>query len=345
MYLYCAKCHTQHPASGRCPKCSSRLLSPGEAADVLVRAPVRSRDAIPTTFTRRVIVGSVVALGLHLAFREWATALATALGQSADIAGGWLNFALRLTGAAVGGVLAGAGRPRAYLGGLLVGAVSGVAWLVVDAYPDPSLDPDRLAAAAALAGAGGLVALIGGRVWPAPRDLPVPESPRASSLLKLKPGEGRVSKGRPTSWVRLVVGVTVAVCGLMAADAARDRLTKLPKGLLQVGGAGPVGAQIGGAMLLLGGMVAGASTGAGVRHGLLAGLAAGLAVVGLTALPPDGPPPAVQYVIERLGVADNPRGGAGAAAAAALAAVTLGGWLGGSLFPPLVKRNRLGLSH
>lgn len=309
---------------------------------MLVRAPAPTPDVITTTFTRRVVVGTVVALGLHLAFREWALALAAVAGLAGDGVATWPNFVLRLLGTAVGAVAAGAGRGQSYLGGLVVGAAAAFAWLVVDPYPNPSLDGDRLGAAVALVVAGGLFAVVGGRVWPAPKELEVPASSRGSSLLKLKAGEGRKERVRPTRWVRLIVGVTVAACGVLAADVIRGGMAKAPKGLFQVGSAGPVDAQISGFLLLLGGMIAGATTGTAVRHGLIAGLATGLAVVGLAVGLPDGPPPGVEYAVGKLGGDATGREGAAVAGGLAFGVVFLGAWMGGSLFPPLVKRTKLG---
>jgi hypothetical protein len=341
MYLFCPKCQAQHPAAGRCPRCSSRLLSPGEAAEVMARAPEPPSEVIHTTLVRRVVVGSVVALGLHLAFREWAMAVLAATGGSADGGAVWLNFTLRLVGTVVGGVLAGAGRRMGFGGGAAVGAVSGFAWVAVDAFPHIQTDPVAVGLAVGLAGVGAAAAAAGGVVWPAPVDLPAPDVSlsRNSSLLRLKPGDGRKKVDRPTRWVRVVVAVTVAVCGVLAADMIREALGKLPKGLFNLAAGKRVDAQITGFLLLVAGMLGGATTGAAVRHGLIAGLVVGLAVAGLAAVHPDGPPPGVEFVTDQLDMSGQP--GAAAAGGVALAVVVVGAWLGGQLFPPLARKKKL----
>jgi hypothetical protein len=137
-----------------------------------------------------------------------------------------------------------------------------------------------------------------------------------------------------------VIAVTVAVCGVLAADTIRDGLGKLPKGLLQLSGAKRVDAQITGVFLLVGGMIVGANTGAALRHGLIAGLAVGAAIIGLTVFHPEGPPPGVDYVMNGIGVADSGQQGATAVGGLAFAVMLASAWLGGQLFPPLLRKKQ-----
>jgi len=285
MHLFCPKCHTQHPATGRCPKCSSRLLSPIEAAEVMDRVIEPGPQAIQTTYARRVIVGCVVALGMHLAFREWAIGGLELAGLNEIGANAWLNFTLRVLGTVIGGLLSGAGRPQGFWGGVVVGTVSGFAWVAIDPYPHIQVDLLKLGLATTVAVAGGIAAVFGQRMWPAPIELPVAHSPRNSSLLKLKAGEGQKEKVYPTSWVRLIIGVTVAVCGVMAADMIRGGLATLPKGMINLSGVGAsqrIDTQIAGFLVLVGGLIAGAGTGVGFRHGLIAGLITGVGLIALS---------------------------------------------------------------
>jgi hypothetical protein len=346
MYLFCPKCHTQHPATGRCPRCSSRLLAPAEAAEILPRAVVDTPpSAIHTSFAGRLTVGVVISLGVHLALSEWVAGAADLSGSALQPeAAVWVHFALRLIAAAVGGLLAGAGRHVGFGGGLLVGLAGGVAWLTVDSYPQINVTLLRGGLMLAMAAVSGAAAWVGERVWPGAKELPVPESSRNSSLIRLKPGEGRKQVVRPTRWVQVLIGATLAASGVLAADWVRVGMMMMPKGLFNMGGAGAVAridAQIAAFLVLLGGVAAGATTGTGLRHGLLAGLLAAAGVVGLNAVVPDGPLPPIAFLVEKIGVVESPPETATAVGLAVFAVVSLGGWLGGQLFPKLSRRQRL----
>ena len=343
MYLFCPRCNTQHLASSRCPRCSSRLLSPGEASDLLPMPHAVPPPPPPTSpgFGGRIIVGSLVALGLHLALWEWAFAVAGAVGV-ADIEWDlWLGLGLRLVGTLVGGVLAGAGRPRSFSTGAFVGGVSAVAWLAVDAYPEVTFDVARLVAAGVLVVVAGCAAVVGGVVWPPPVEVKPPDSSRNSSLFKLKTTDGR-KRGRPIAWVRAVIGVTIAVCGVLAADLIRHGLTKMPQGTFNnLTMTARSDAIIAAFIAVLAGVVSGATTSRGWRQGAISGLATSLVVVTMSATLPDGPPMPVVYVMDTAGL-ESPGAGVAIAGGVVFAVVTLGGWFGGQLFPVLRNKPRLG---
>lgn len=343
MYLFCPRCNTQHLASSRCPRCSSRLLSPVEASDLLPLPQASTPPPPPTTpgFGGRIVVGSIVALGLHLALWEWVYAAAGAVGI-ADIDWDlWLGLGLRVVGTLTGGVLAGAGRPRSFSTGAFVGAVSGVAWLAVDAYPDVTFDLTRVVSAGVLLVLGGCTAMIGGVVWPPPVEVKPPEDSHRSSLFKLKTTDGQRREGRPIAWVRIVLAVTVAVCGVMAADLIRQGLMKMPQGTFNMTMTARSDAIIAAFIAVIAGVVAGATTGRGWRQGAISGLAACLVVVTISATLPDGPPMPVVYVMDSAGL-ESPGAGVGIAGGVVFAIVTLGAWFGGQLFPVLRKKPRLG---
>lgn len=342
MYLFCPRCNSQHLASSRCPRCSSRLLSPSEVPEVLAARTPPPPPPTQPGFAGRIVVGTLVALGLHLALREWVFAAVSAVGASGTGGELWLGYSLRVIGAAVGGLLAGAGRPRSFATGALAGAACGVAWLAVDAYPDVTFDVARQVAAGILLAVGGVAAVVGGGIWPPPVEVKPPESSRNSSLLKLKPTDGR-KRGRPIGWVRIVIGVTIAVCGVLAADLIRQGLGRLPQGLFNnLTMTARSDALIAGFVCLLAGVVSGASTGTGWRQGLITGFVTALGVVSISATLPDGPPLAVQYVIDCVGLGDMPQQGLAAAGGVTCGVVTVAGWFGGQLFPVLRKKARLG---
>jgi hypothetical protein len=344
MYLFCPRCNTQHLASSRCPRCSSRLLAPAEASDLLLTQRAGPPPPPPTTpgFGGRIVVGTLVALGLHLAFQEWVSAAAGAAGVT-ELGGGlWVGYALRVVGAVVGGVLAGAGRSRSFATGAFVGATCGVAWLAVDAYPDVTFDPIRLAAAGALLLLGGVAAVVGGVVWPPPVEVKPPEASHNSSLFKLKADDGKRRRGKPVAWVRATVAVSVAVMGVLGADYIRQGLTKMPKGTFNnLTMTARTDAILAGFVGVVAGVVAGATSTRGWREGAIAGVGAALAVVGISTALPDGPPLPVQYVVDQAGVEAN-AGGLALAGLVLFVIVTAGGWFGGQLMPALRKRQRLG---
>lgn len=343
MYLFCPRCNTQHLASSRCPRCSSRLLAPGEASDLLppvLPSPPPPPPAAPA-FGGRIVVGSLVALGLHVALREWVFAAAGAVGVREISWELWLSFALRVIGSLVGGVLAGAGRPRSFSTGAFVGAVSAVAWLAVDAYPDVSFDLGRMTAAGVLFVLGGVTAVVGGVVWPPPVEVKPPESSHNSSLFKLKTSDG-VKRGRPIAWLRVVIAAAVALIGVLAADLIREGMAKMPQGTFNnLKMTARSDAIIAGFIAIVAGVVAGATTGRGWRQGALAGGAAMLAVVCISASLPDGPPLPIQYVMEQTGL-ESPGASLAVAGGVLFGIVAVGGWFGGQLFPVLRKKARLG---
>lgn len=344
MYLFCPRCNTQHLASSRCPRCSSRLLAPAEASDLLLMQRVGTQPPPPSTpgFGGRIVVGTLVALGLHLAFQEWVYAAIGAVGLTETGGELWIGYALRVVGAVVGGVLAGAGRPRSFATGAFAGAACGVAWLAVDAFPDVTFDLVRLGAAGALLLLGGVAAVVGGVVWPPPVEVKPPAASHNSSLFKLKADDGKRRRGKPVAWVRVIVAVSVAVIGVLAADYIRQGLTKMPKGTFNnLTMTARTDAILAGFICVVAGVVAGATSARGWREGALAGVGAAVAAVGISAALPDGPPLPVQYVIDQAGVESN-AGGLALAGMVLCVIVTAGGWFGGQLMPALRRRQRLG---
>ena len=345
MYLYCPKCHAQHPAAGRCPKCSSLLMSPGEAADALAVSVPPPPDPVETTFAGRVAVGCVVALGLHLALREWTTAALGPTGAASDPVGFAVGYLLRLLAAGVGGVMAGAGRRLNFSGGAVVGAVSGLAWLLVDGYPAVVLDPLRGGLVAVIAAVAGLVAMAAGQIWPEPVVVPDAPSPRGSSLMGLKPTDGKRRTGRPTHWFQVALAVALAVGGIAAAETVRASLRGLPAGLLHLGGPAAVTRvdfQLTVIAVLVAAVVAGAGTGAGLRHGLFAGVLTAVGVIALRTTSTEDALPGLDWLAAATCAPDAPgRTVEFVLAGCAFGAMAVGGWLGGQLFLPLKRRRTL----
>ena len=348
MQLYCAKCNSQHASTGRCPRCSSRLLSPTEAADILPKAALQTPNTqVESSFLRRVVVGTLLAMGLHLGLREWALAAMTFadLGTQSAV---WpaINFTLRGVSLAVAALLAGAGHRQGTTAGSLVGAFSGAGLLFVDSYPVFSLEFTSIAEAVGLVVFGGLLGKLGMKIWPPPVAVANVPTSRDSSLLKLKPDAGDAGNQPviPTSWIRIVLATTLVGCSMMLAARAatgvsaitpnpvetlKDPLTlpRLETALLTL-------------MVLFAGLLAGAGTGAGLRHGAIAGALGALAMLGLLQLSPDQPWKSLYYTQRLLELEDGSAQAILAVGAGVAATVAIGGWLGGQFFPKLAKSRR-----
>ena len=342
MYLFCSKCQTQFPATSRCPRCSSRLLAPAEAADSLSVTVAIPPQPLQSTLTGRIMVGSILALGLHLALREWGAAVGL-FDDSISETGYLAGYFLRIAAAMVGGVFAGAGRSRAFSGGATVGLISGAAWLVVDSFPHLRLDALNIGLMIALVSLAGCCALMGGRIWPAVVEMPEIESPRRSSLLKLVVDGKKPILSRPTRWGRIIVASLVVLFAVIAADRGRELLKRLPAGIVNLGGSAAVPLvdfQIALFGVVLASLIAGAGTGVGLRHGAIAGVLSAFAVGGaFTHQPPDSFP-ALEFLLDKFQTRDSAIQSALVLGSGIAATVTLAGWVGGQLFPPLRQKRR-----
>jgi hypothetical protein len=307
----------------------------------------------PTT-AGRVSVGVLVTLGGFLGLREWVAAGLAGAGLAEDewwatATAAWVTLGLRATAAVAGGLIAGAGRAGGWMSGALAGGVAGGLLLAADMTARPS-GPGTVAylSAAAVAAAGLLAGFIGSLTWPAPIDLPKPHAgSRGSSLLRLAQELDEARKGRPTSWLRIIIGACVAFCGIVGADVLRTGLSASSGGTLHMGSsfhAPIVCLELAAAVVFFGGTAAGASTGAGTRHGLLAGFAAAAGAVALTVTNTQSIFPAVEGFFWVIGVpTENIRHTTSLAElfVAVWAVCAVGGWFGGQLLPPLATPDQL----
>jgi hypothetical protein len=318
-------------------------------------APRRPADPPPRpdpTAAGRAAVGTVLALGLYLGLRKLAAG--TVLAAAPDPGGWWLSpaglaavHAAQAVAVGFGALVAAAGRPRGYPLGLAVGALCGGLFLGYDllagAPPEDLvlyLQPPLLAVVGLAAGA------LGAKVWPAAPALPAPPPAggRLSSLALA--AELAETRGRPTAWARVLVAAVAMAAAVGMADRVRVGVQRNSGGLFRVQTLGQgqyLTWQLATLAVLAAGAAAGAGTGAGARHGLLAGGLAGGGVLGLCAKAGGALPP-VEYWLAALGLDGLPVT-APAAAAAVVGGVVLaglvGGWLGGTLFPPLADESQL----
>jgi hypothetical protein len=154
-------------------------------------------------------------------------------------------------------------------------------------------------------------------------------------------------KGRPTSWLRIIIGVSVAFSGVVAADVMRNLMTAGSAGALHMGSsfhAPVVCLELAAAVVFFGGAAAGAGTGAGVRHGVLTGLVTGIGTVILTATNTQSIFPAVEGFFWMVNIpSESVRTTASLAElfVAVWGFCALGGWFGGQLLPPLATPDQL----
>lgn len=354
MQLFCPKCQAAFAGSQRCPRCGGLLLLPHETTG---EAPHPKEPAPPRPAPSplgRVVVGAVFALGLYLGLRKLAMGAALALSPDADA---WWNSleglsvvgALQIATVVFGAVLAAAGRVGGFVFGATVGAVCGALFLGAEiAAGAPPRDLVLYIQPAVLLAVGGIAGVFASRVWGAVPavDMPVPDPHKLSSsrftIADVK------TDGRPTLWVRVFVGAAVMVASVAGADQLRKGMQKYSEGALKVSSVGQgrfIAWQIAMVGVLAGAGFAGATTGAGARHGLFAGGLAGVGVLGATAARGEALVP-IQYWLGQFALGElaptEPAAVAGALLGVALAGL-LGGWLGGSLFQPLIPEHMRGL--
>jgi hypothetical protein len=361
MQLFCPACQAAFPGVSRCPKCGGLLLMPQEAVEPQPRFGNPAEDIRPTSIGR-IVVGTVVALGLYLGLRKVATAWV--LGHQVEPDAWWASadglaalFTAQGLAAIVGAVLAAAGRGGGFAVGAAVGAVCGGLFLGGELLTGLAprdivyyLQPPILALAGGVAGA------VSTRVWIAPPllDMPVPAAAPGSKLSSLQFTKAELGDdGRPTQWARIFIGVSIMVIGFVMAEKVRFAAQKYSGGMLSVNSVAQgqfMSWQLALVAVMVGAGTAAGGTGAGIRHGLIAGILAGAAAVALNAQR-GGPNQPSEYWLDKLGLSGLPPLDLNAAMAVGggiLLAAVVGGWLGSQLLPPLApeqvrdRRVRLG---
>ena len=345
MQLYCPACKTVAPAAERCARCGERLVAPSELTSLSRDQLADPPDLLDTTALGRVVVGVVVALGLAVSFRELSAGVLAAVTSDGP-PGPTADWPARAVAILVGALLAGAGRTNGVAAGGLT-ALTCVALM---------LGTDSLAALKTTQAEWGVVAgvcllalgagRIGSTVWPAV--VPLPPSKllsRGSSLIPLKDDQ---DGPRPIrfSWLRVTLGVAVAVIGFLCADGLRLGLRSLAGQGLSLGSPGQVPVVdfvFGSLAVLAGGVVAGGGSGAGLRHGLAFGVATACGLALLAFLGKESAVVPLTGLLELLGhAAESPRTASGLVAV--LAALTVlgvvSGGFGGLLLPRLALKSR-----
>ncbi|CAN5605795.1 hypothetical protein BH11PLA2_BH11PLA2_06310 [soil metagenome] len=352
MQLFCPSCQAAFTAQSHCPKCGSRLLSPQESFITNKRAKAPPPDPIPATFSARITVGSIVAMGLVLGFREIVAALSVL--QELPTTERWdasnadsITFGTRLFAVLVGGLIAGASRRQGLQVGAMVGLLVGGGLTGLDVFAAGQVhDFYTVLLAIAFPLIAGLAGATGSWLWPADADLPEPThlSSHGSSMAKLAVQDAVRRRERPTAWFRIAFAATLVVIGVIASDSIRYGLSKGSGGWLNTGGinrSATMGLQIATILTILGGIISGMGTGAGFKHGLFAGILAGMGLLITSGSRPNGLFPALEGYLNFFDIAHDPlttpRIGFDVMIGL-LSIMAACGWLGGQLFPSLAPK-------
>jgi hypothetical protein len=346
MQQYCPNCQAAFSGTPRCPRCDGLLFMPHEAADHMPSDAAEPHPGfVRTTPSGRIVLGTILALGLYLGLRKLIAA--AVLASTPDPAAWWVSmeglvavFGAQGVAALFGALVAGAGRAHGFALGVAVGGLSGGMFLAAEVLAGtPAAEMVLYLQPPTLALASGVAAAIGTRVWPALPDLDIrPPAKRRSSSIQLAVDEPQ-KYNRPTLWVRVLAGAAIMVVGVVAADQVRTGVQKRSGGLFHVENIIQgqfLSWQFATFVVLLGGVVAASGSGAGIRHGFLAGV---LGAAGTAALTVNRGEinPAMEYWLSKLalpGGATEPAALLGIGMGVLLAAV-VGGWLGGQVFLPL----------
>lgn len=351
MQQYCPSCQAAFTGVTRCPRCDGLLYLPHEAGEQL--APLPGEEPMPAfvrpTPSGRIAVGALLAMGLYLGLRKLVGA--AVLATTPDPAAWWVSleglgavFGSQAVAVLFGALLAGAGRTHGFAVGFTVGALVGGLFLAAEVIAGiPAAELVLYLQPPTLALAGGIAGAAGRRLWPALPELDIrPPVRKRSSSIQLAVDEPR-EQSRPTAWVRVLLGAVIIIAGVALADTARIKIQRASGGLFKVESvlqARFLSWQMATFAILLGGVAASAGTGAGLRHGLLAGGIGGCGVVGLAASRGEVSP-AMHYWLSKLsmaGAAPQEPATMAAVALGVVIAALVGGWLGATVFLPIVPK-------
>jgi hypothetical protein len=326
MAMVCPQCTTTYEQRWQCPLCGSRLLFHDVRLVAERMTPWRQRP------WGRIFIGLVLAQGLFYGLRRLLTAglLAVQEREAVELmwttASGFLLLqSVRMFALLAGTILAGAGqRPAAFLGAM-VGAWNGVFSVLWFPGPAQALTPIALLGQPLLQAAIGAVGgWLGSAFW---KPLPATTGdntplPRKRSFLRRNMN---LFTG-PVAWVRVSAGAIFAVAGTLTATLLFEKILDLSHGALATTDEAQdrlITLEMKALALILGGVLAGATTRNGIKQGFCVGLASTVILIGIE----------MNYVERWLQVA-------GYTALAALSFSLVGGWFGSQLFPPVLPRRR-----
>lgn len=328
MAMVCPQCSGSFEQHLDCPACGVRLV---------YQVRQGSEDQWQQTPWGRIVVGLLLAQGLahglQMFITGWLQASDEVPGQGMWTSswGILLLFSLQGISLLIGGTITGAGQVRGLLYGSFVGLVNGLIFLMLNLgrgeiqnevafYSQPIL---HLAF-------GAMGGLIGTLIW---RPLPTLRLEPSSGSAKLRVSNGPLMFAGPIHWIRVLVGIIVAVAGVAFSPTILAFILEMFQGMIALQStfqARLVTWEISAVAVLVGAGLAGATTPNGPKQGLVVGLGAGVLLIGISLGNPNAAFQASEFLV------------------AALVGLTLaGGWFGSQLFPPLgggSRRKRIAAS-
>ncbi len=336
MAMVCPKCNGTFEQRLNCPQCDVRLLYQAGRGPGLVG----EAGTWQQTPWGRLIVGLIVSQGLYYGLRHLVTAFllagteATAREFWGSLNGLILLQGLQAVGALLAGVVAGAGQRKAFVYGAMLGLWGGVLDLMVQTALGKGLTSVvTLGLPMIQATFGALGGIIGSSVWRPLPSVSMPTEVSPFSPRKATPRRRTNYFAGPVAWVRVGLGVLVAIAGAMGAHILLELIVLSTEGNLQPDSklqAELVTWEITALVIFIGGACGGAGTRNPIKQGLCVGLGAATVLLGAHLSRPVLPIPVLLFSL-----------------ATAMGLSLIGGWFGGELFPPILvprgrKRARLG---
>lgn len=321
MALVCSRCSNIYESVGSCPRCGAAAPSTEPEAPILGHGPRWQQTA-----WGRILIGLILSQGLFYGLRHLLTAGLMAMhGGTAQELWSDVRNLLLLQSIQVLSLIAGGGQRNGLVLGAVVGTWNGVLSVLLRQNPAQELTIVGLYGQPMLHTAFGAVGgLIGSIIWaPIPAVILPPDMNPQKKKAKRKvvsPFAGKVA------WFRVLAGSAFAVAGTLSA-------TMIFQKVLDVSG-GKLGTshelqdwiitwEIKALAVIVGGMLAGATTPNGLKQGLVVGFAASMVLVGVQAPMTDAWfQVAILIMISTYSLS------------------LVGGWFGGQLFPPIVKLDR-----
>jgi hypothetical protein len=327
--MLCPKCNESFDQRWQCPNCHVRLVYGPEPRRVAAGSlKVGQWGQTPWG---RIFIGIILSQGLYHGLRHLCTAGLLVSGDAAaqDV---WSTLygliflqAVQALCLLFAGMLAGAGLRQGPVYGGIVGVWNGILSIIVQGAGGVPFAPATLVGQPilhiAFGAAGGL---LGSCIW---KPLPVltgPASPQVAQPLIPARFRRPLFEG-PLAYGRILLGAGLAIGGAVWANVILGVVLDYSNGALTLSDnlqAKLVTWEVAGLAMIVGSAVAGVGTSNSLKQGLCVGLAASAVMLGF-----------------RVGSVQHSKPyelllTVGCSIALALA----GAWLGGSLFPPVVKK-------
>jgi hypothetical protein len=337
MSMVCPQCKRSHDHVLECPQCRVRLLYHASAFEPNLLAREDNTDSETRwqkTPWAKILVGLLLTQGLCYGLQnltQAAVALHSSEGASDTVwrtlGGLILSHSLQALSLLVGGALSGAGQRHGVWYGCFLGLANGLITLVVQRRDLQVAAPLQIFTCALpllhmiLGALGGL---IGTLIWrPTPVLVPGESSAQAVPVPSTSLFSVHLLSGPMHIW-RISAGVVIVVFGFGWSSAILQSVVEFSGGSLTITShlqASLVSWEIAALAALIGAGFAGANTFNGLKQGLCVGVGAAI-------------------VFAMMQVA-NPKAVAETVVLTVISIVVLavaGGWFGGQLFPPVLRR-------